>query len=136
MGDTNIASTSDANGNADTIEIAVPLRAEHAATLRLIVTSLGSDNGLSIDEIDDVTLAVSEVFTLLADDADEVGASHAHVGYTAGPGVITITLHRGLDDEELELDALASTILSSVVDRHVVDNTGITLVKHAAEANA
>lgn len=136
MGDTNTASAGDQTGTTDTIEIAVPLRAEHAATLRVIVASLGSDNGLSVDEIDDVKLAVSEVFTLLADDADEVGASRAHVGYTVAPGAITITLHRGLDDEQLELDALATTILSSVVDRHVVDNTGVTLVKHAAETNA
>lgn len=129
MGDMHTATT------ADTIEIVVPLRAEHAATLRVIVASLGSDNGLSVDEIDDVKLAVSEVFTLLADDADERGATHAHVGYTAESGAITITLHRGLDDEQLELDALAATILSSVVDEHVVDAAGIKLVKHAAEAN-
>lgn len=119
----------------DTIDIAVPLRAEHAATLRLIVASLGSENGLSIDEIDDVKLAVSEVFTLLTDDAEDVGATRAHVAYTATPGTITITLHRGLDDERLVLDTLAETILSSVVDRHVVDNTGVTLVKAADEAH-
>ncbi|MEP4648780.1 MAG: hypothetical protein ABJ314_01240, partial [Ilumatobacter sp.] len=90
MGDTQAASTGDdqttgagdgdhthddATGTppartTDTIDIAVPLRDEHAATLRLIVASLGSENGLSIDEIDDVKLAVSEVFTLLTDDAD------------------------------------------------------------------
>lgn len=132
MGETHTAAA--AAGTADTIEIDVPLRPEHAATLRVIVASLGSDNGLSLDEIDDVKLAVSEVFTLLADDADEVGATRAHVGYLAEPGTITITLHRGLDDESLELDALAATILSSVVDSHVVDSTGITLVKHATEA--
>ena len=132
MGDMHTATDAE-TGTADTIEIVVPLRTEHAATLRLIVASLGSDNGLSVDEIGDLTLAVSEVFTLLADDADEVGASRAHVGYTAAAGTITITLHRGLDDEQLELDALAATILSSVVDSHVVDKTGITLVKHAAE---
>lgn len=133
MGDTHTAAA--AAGTADTIEIDVPLRPEHAATLRVIVASLGSDNGLSLDEIDDVKLAVSEVFTLLVDDADEVGATRAHVGYLAEPGSITITLHRGLEDEQLELDALAATILSSVVDSHVVDRTGITLVKHATEAD-
>ncbi len=156
MGDTQAASTGDdqttgaTHGGAahdaeaardatyrspDTIDIAVPLRDEHAATLRLIVASLGSENGLSIDEIDDVKLAVSEVFTLLSDDAEEVGATRAHVAYTVAPGSITITLHRGLDDERLVLDTLAETILSSVVDRHVVDNTGVTLVKVADEAH-
>lgn len=136
MGDMQTSNAADDSRNDDSIGITVPLRPEHAATLRVVVSSLGSDNGLSIDEIDDVKLAVSEVFTLLADDAEEVGATHAHVGYVAEAGSITITLHRGLDDEELELDALASTILSSVVDRHTVDSTGVTLVKHAAEADS
>ena len=134
MGDIHTAADTNHTGSADTVEIVVPLRPQHAATLRLIVASLGSDNGLSVDEIDDLKLAVSEVFTLLTDDADEVGASRAHVGYTATPEGITITLSRGLDDEALELDELAATILSSVVDRHVVEATGITLVKHATEA--
>ena len=135
MNETNVASAGNKTADADTIEIAVPLRVEHAATVRVIVASLGSDNGLTVDEIDDVKLAVSEIFTLLVDDADEVGASHAHVSFTAAEGTITVTLHRGLADEQLELDALAATILSSVVDRHVVDAEGVTLVKHAAEAN-
>lgn len=130
MGDTSSAAV------ADAIEIAMPLRDEHAATLRVIVASLGSDHGLSIDEIDDLKLAVSEVFTLLADDADEVGAQRAYVQFVPVDGTITITMHRGLDDEELELDALATTILSSVVDRHVVDTSGVTLVKRAAEADS
>ncbi len=133
MGDTHTAADTK---TADTIEIVVPLRTVHAATLRVIVASLGSDNGLSIDEIDDVKLAVSEVFTLLADDAEDVGASHAYVGYTAGPRAITITLHRGLDNDQIKLDALAATILTSVVDRHTVDGTGVTLIKHATEADA
>lgn len=132
MGDTQTAT---GTRTADTIEIIVPLRAEHAATLRVIVASLGSDNGLSVDEIDDVKLAVSEVFTLLVDDAEVVGATHAHVGYTTTAGTITITLHRDVGEEQLELDALAATILSSVVDRHVVNTDGVTLVKRAAEAD-
>ena len=120
----------------DTIEIAVPLKAEYAATLRVIVASLGSDNGLNVDEIDDVALAVSEVFTLLADDADEVGATKAHVAYIAEDRTLTVNFHRGLADEQLELDTLATTILASVVDHHVVSSSGITLVKHAAGADS
>lgn len=135
MGNTNTASPGDGIETDEAIEIVVPLRAEHGATLRVIVASLGSENGLSVDEIDDVKLAVSEIFTLLADDADEVGASRAHVAYVASPGTIQINMHRGLADEALELDALATTILSSVVDSHVVDSTGVTLVKRAVEAD-
>lgn len=115
----------------DAVEISVPLRGEHAATLRVIVSSLGSDHGLNVDEIDDLKLAVSEIFTLLADDADEVGATRAHVRYTAVDGEIRVELHRGLTDDALELDVLAATILSSVVDEHIVSETGVVLVKRA-----
>lgn len=113
----------------DTVEIAVPLRAEHAATLRIIVSSLGSDNGLDIDEIDDLKLAVSEVFNLLLDDADRVGATRAHVRYETSDGDIRVHLHRGIPDDAIAFDVLASTILSTVVDDYLVAPTGVSLMK-------
>lgn len=132
MADSPITATDDA------VEIGVPLRAEHAATLRVIVASLGSDLGMSIDEIDDVKLAVSEVFTLMCDDAGEVGATRAYVRFHTdmATSTISIHLHRGMLDETFELDVLAATILSSVVDSHMIDDTGITLVKLAGETSA
>lgn len=117
----------------DAIEIGVPLLAEHAATLRVIVSSLGSDHGLDVDQIDDLKLAVSEVFTLLIDSADAVGATRARVRYEADSTQIRVQLDRGLTDDTIELDVLASTILQSVVDEHIVSNTGITLVKSVAD---
>ena len=118
----------------DAVEIAVPLRTEHAATLRVIVSSLGSDHGLNVDEIDDLKLAVSEIFTLLIEDADRVGASKAHVKFVATAGEVRVDLHRGLSDDTLALDALATTILSSVVDEHVVSERGVSLVKRVDSA--
>lgn len=128
MGETHTAAAID-----DPIEIAVPLRPEHASTLRVLVASLGSDNGLSIDEIDDVKLAVSEVFTLLLDDAEGIGARRAHVSFSASDGTLDIALHRGIDGDRLTLDPLAETILSSVVDRYEISDHGIALIKHASE---
>lgn len=113
----------------DSIEIVVPLRTEHAATLRVIVASLGSDNGLSVDEIDDLKLAVSEVFTVLIDDE----GGRARVRYSVQNGSITIEFDGGNAGPDIELDVLATTILSSVVDEHHVLNRRVTLVKRAAE---
>jgi len=112
-----------------TVEITVPLAAEHAATLRVVVASLGSDHGMNVDEIDDLKLAVSEVFTVLIDDAAAVGATRAHVRYNAAADNIRVELDRGLADDRVQLDVLASTILSSVVDEHVVGPSGVVLVK-------
>ena len=111
------------------IEITVPLRTEHAATLRVIVASLGSDHGLSVDEIDDLKLAVSEVFTVLIDGA----GTKAHVRYLVQHDAITIEFDGGDVGPAIELDVLASTILSSVVDEHHVNNRRVPLVKRGAE---
>ena len=120
------------------IEIVVPLRTRHAATLRVIVTSLGSDHGLSVDEIDDLKLAVSEVFTLLVDSADDSAGDldgRAHVTYTTTHEAITVEIERTGPGTAIELDALASTILSSVVDEHRVTASGVSLVKLGREAD-
>jgi anti-sigma regulatory factor (Ser/Thr protein kinase) len=116
----------------EAIEIGLPLRSEHGATLRVIVASLGSDNGNTIDEIDDLKLAVSEVFSLLIDDAG-TSPGRAVVRYWSEAGTIRVHLTHGGDNLSLELDALARAILSSVVDEYTVDGDGIMLLKRATE---
>lgn len=120
----------------DTIDVSLPLRAEHAGTLRVLVATLGADAGFNIDDIDDLKLAVSEVFTLLVDGAAAVGASRAHARILATDDSVEICLHRGRTDDHLELDMLAATILSSVVDSHRIDGDGVTLLKHRHETVA
>ena len=117
----------------DTIDVALPLRAEHAGTLRVLVATLGADAGFNVDEIDDLKLAVSEVFTLLVDDAEAVGATRAHARIVATDNSVEVCLHHGQQNEHLELDALAATILASVVDSHRIDADGVTLMKHRHE---
>lgn len=132
-------SVNDASSNevpTDAIDVALPLRAEHAGTLRVLVATLGADAGFSIDDIDDLKLAVSEVFTLLVDGADAVGASRAHARFVSSTGSVEICLHRGRHGEQIELDVLAAAILSSVVDTHRIDDDGVTLVKHRHETAA
>jgi anti-sigma regulatory factor (Ser/Thr protein kinase) len=119
---------------AEAIDIGVPLLAEHAATLRVIIASLGSDNGLSIDEIDDLKLAVSEVFTVLIDHAAD--SDRALIRYWAEAGAIRIHLTSNVNDHVLELDTLAKAILSSVVDEYTVSSDGIMLVKRNSELTA
>lgn len=120
----------------DSIDVALPLRAEHAGTLRVLVATLGADAGFNIDDIDDLKLAVSEVFTLLVDGAAAVGASRAHARIITTDDSLEICLHRGQTDDRIELDALAATILSSVVDAHQIDGHGVTLLKRRHASNA
>ncbi|HSL74872.1 MAG TPA: hypothetical protein VK853_10400 [Ilumatobacteraceae bacterium] len=116
----------------DRIELIVPLRAEFGATIRTLAASVGADLGMSVDELDDLRLAVSEVFSVLVDAAADLD-ERARVSFAAPDGHLTATI--GCDGTPLptELDELAENILRSVTDGFEVEATGITFVKRGIE---
>jgi serine/threonine-protein kinase RsbW len=126
------ASAHSADG-LDLVEVTVPLRTDFIATLRTVSASLGADAGFSIDEIDDLRLAISEIVSSMIDSTtsteDRIVASF-EVG-TAGVSVV-ITTERG--EIDIELDDLAASILESVVDEYVVEGPRVNMVKLASEA--
>jgi len=128
-------STPDTAGSSDApdrIEVSVPLRTEFFTTLRTVAASLGADAGFSVDEIDDLRLAISEVVTSLADArprADErIDATFERRG--AGLAVRLGTRH---GETGIELDDLAASILASVVDEYDLGGSHVTLVKLASD---
>jgi anti-sigma regulatory factor (Ser/Thr protein kinase) len=114
----------------DHFEVIVPLRTRYASTVRVIAASLGAEAGFTVDEIDDVRLALDEVFSLLA---------QHHVGERVRTSfrldehelIATLTLESGPVD--VEPDDLAANILRSVVDRYQFSPEGVTLSKRASE---
>jgi serine/threonine-protein kinase RsbW len=114
----------------DHFEVIVPLRTRYASTIRMIAASLGAEAGFTVDEIDDVRLALDEVFSLLAEH---------HVGERVRTTfrlddrelVATLTLESGAVD--VAPDELASNILRSVVDHYDFTNGAVTLSKRASE---
>lgn len=125
--------------DAERVEISVPLRTEYFATLRTLAASLGADAGFSIDEIDDLRLAISEVVSSLGDgperDDTMAGAGEDRIDATFEVGAeqigVSITTRHGTGD--LVLDDLATGILDSVVDDYEVSGATVRLVKRAAE---
>jgi hypothetical protein len=124
---------------AERVEISVPLRTEYFATLRTLAASLGADAGFSVDEIDDLRLAISEVVSSLGDGpvseetvagagGDRIDATFEVGGEQIG---VSITTRHGTGD--LVLDDLATGILASVVDDYEVRGATVRLVKRAAE---
>ncbi len=116
----------------DTIEIIVPARVELASTLRVLVSSLGAEADFSIDEIDDLRLAVSEVFTSLAENAPH---ERCATTFTMSDRSIAVTM--SLVDypaQRLDLDPLAIRILSAVLDEHAIAPGMITMLKRGAES--
>ena len=117
----------------DHIEVTLLLRAEFASTLRVVVASLGADAHFSIDEIDDLRLAVSEIFNIFADTCDKPG-DRCSASFEVSSHAVKVRLSSTDLDAPFELDALATTILGSVVDEHTVDDSGVLVVKRAAES--
>ena len=112
----------------------MPLRAEFIATLRTMAASVGADAGFSIDEIDDLRLAISEVVSSLVDIECSPDDRVAAAFDLHGDGV-TVTITTDRDGAVVELDDLAATILDSVVDRYDVDGANVTLTKIASEVS-
>jgi len=120
------------SAESDRIELVVPMRAEFATTLRTLAASLGADIGFSIDEIDDVRLAISEVFSVLVD-ASDGRSERARIEVSARPGWISATLGYERTQPHIELDDLAEHILRSVTDDYQVGPSGISFAKHGTE---
>lgn len=122
-----------ANNGANQVEVTLPLRTDFVATLRTVAASLGADAGFSIDEIDDLRLAISEVVSSLIDsttaDDDRVVAT-----FDLGESRVEVAITTRLGEHPIELDDLASSILQSVVDDYEVVGPCVTLVKLASEA--
>jgi hypothetical protein len=114
----------------DHFEVIVPLRTRYASTVRMIAASLGAEAGFTVDEIDDVRLALDEVFSLLAE---------RHVGervrtmFRLDEGQLVARLALESGPVDVKPDELAANILRSVVDKYEFTPEGVTLSKRASE---
>jgi serine/threonine-protein kinase RsbW len=115
----------------DHFDVIVPLRTRYASTIRMIAASLGAEAGFTVDEIDDLRLALDEVFSLLAEHhvGDRVRTRFRLDGHQL---VAALTLESG--QVEVEPDELAANILRSVVDGFEFTSDGVTLTKRASES--
>ena len=113
-----------------TIEVIVPARIEMAATLRLLCASLGADVGLSLDEIDDLRLAVSEVFASIA---DVDSSSRVSVSFEPEDGCVG-AMFFAIGPTPITLDELAATILRSAVDDLTIEAGTVRFVKRSSES--
>ena len=116
----------------DRFELTVPGRARSLVPFRLFVAAVAADAGCTVDEIDDLRLAVSEAFALLVDVATP-------------PTAVALVIEVDGRDLRLVIDAvpagparrpdpLAVAVLSSVIDAHNVDGSTVVLEKRAVEA--
>jgi serine/threonine-protein kinase RsbW len=114
----------------DAIDVTVPLRAQYASTMRVLVAALGADAGFSIDEIDDVKLALTEAFSMMTDDH---GNHRVSIRFSVDATGLIVQLCPQDGATIRQPDELARTILDVVVDRYEVNDESVTLTKRAVE---
>jgi len=122
---------------ADNVELEIPLSTRFASTVRAVAAAVSADLGFSVDEIDDLRLAVNEAVSLLAD-VDDAGAGRLRIVFEPSDGVVTVRCVRsgiegrlGVDD----IDVIARRILDAVVDDYsVTDGTFVVTKRLAAHA--
>ena len=116
--------------SGSTVRLQLPLHDSFASTLRVVLASLGSDIGFSVDDIDDLRLAVSEVFTTLVQQDGAGGAVDIAIGVATDGRRRTIDVSLVLPGERpLELDELARAIIGAAVEEFHAGPDAVRLVK-------
>jgi anti-sigma regulatory factor (Ser/Thr protein kinase) len=104
------------------VQLTAPAERSSVRLARLVAAGIGAEAGLSIDDTEDLRIAVSELVALLVEGADDPRQSIV-VTYRARPGEVTVDGEREsatAHDERAgaAVDDLALEILRVVVDDH------------------
>lgn len=89
--------------NDQVVVLTVPADAAYVSTVRLTAASVAARSDLTIDEVDDLRLAVDEACSILLPHA---ASPDLEVHFTVGAGTLTAVVSIGIDehDETTELD--------------------------------
>ncbi len=126
---------------AEQVQLIVPARGEYARIVRVMAAALGSRLDMSVDDIEDLRMAVEEAFVHAIDGADE----QADVTFTFGISERSLDLSvcvgaaSGPVDEDTERRAsLSAFILDAVCDYHefVSDEDGTRWLRISKYAKA
>ena len=105
--------------NDDFVELSVPADARHLRMARLAASGYGADLGFSLDEIEELRLAVGEACALLVDHAP--GESRLVLRYGAEAAVLIIEgrCPQGTD-APMVVDPVANAVMMNTVDNFEV----------------
>jgi hypothetical protein len=103
-------------------QLTAPAERSSVRLARLVAAGVGAEAGLSIDDTEDLRIAVSELVALLVEGADDPRQSIV-LTYRARPGEVTVDGEResataGDERAGAAVDDLALEILRVVVDDH------------------
>ena len=125
--------------DGDVVEMSVPADVAYVSTLRLTAAGLAARCDLTIDEIEDLRLAVDEACSLLLPHARQGSALSARFTLARGRLEVAAEVASG-GGAELDRDGFAWTVLgalaSSVDVSSANDSVMITLTKRREAASA
>jgi hypothetical protein len=128
------------------VQLTAPAERSSVRLARLVASGVGAEAGFSIDDTEDLRIAVSELVALLVDGVDDPQRT-IQVTYLGAPGEVTVEGNGGAgpaasdssgSDAPPAVDDIALEILRVVVDVHAfeADDAGrrFRLVKRARTA--
>ncbi|HEU5265617.1 MAG TPA: ATP-binding protein [Jatrophihabitans sp.] len=126
MTDTEPAGAEDDPGPDGVVEMRVPADVGYVSTLRLTAASLGARCGLTIDDIEDLRLAVDEACALLLPLADADTTLDLHFRL-AGAHLAVEASVRSAGDAEPDRSGFAWTVLGALANTVAVARDGTRL---------
>lgn len=125
----------------DVVDIRVPASGAYVATLRLTATSLAARCDLTVDDIDDLGLAVDEACALLLPHADPDTPMSAQFALEPGCLAVTASVHSpNASSASPDRSGFAWSLLSALASEIAVDGEGdmlsITVTKRRGIAPA
>lgn len=102
--------------SGDTVHLTVPATSAFAAVARATAASVAVRAGATIDDVEDVRVAVSEAFALLLADLPD-GEQQAHVDLSLTAGSVEFRVSApAAGDLQVDRDSFAWTILDALVE--------------------
>jgi hypothetical protein len=111
---------------SDEVQLRFPARLEYVRITRLVVSGLASQASFTVDETEDVRIAVDELCSTVIDHSAEDG--EIVVSFQTDGSTIRMCTTAVTIDPDVELDELSEHILRATVDSHSVSLEGDLVV--------
>ncbi len=110
------------------VQVRFPARLEHVRLIRLVASSLATQASFSVDETEDVRIAVDELCSTLIDRS--IADGEMVVTFEIEGTTIRMCATARSSDEHVMLDELAEHVLRATVDAHSIGlEDGIVVVR-------
>lgn len=98
------------------VRLEVPADPRFLTVVRLTSAGVGADAGLTVEEIEDLKIAVDEACALQVDPVDATAT--VSVTFRVSPGHLDVDVDRRGDGDPPEIDELVQSILEATTDSH------------------